>query len=264
MRFAAQNKLFLESQLVHLKNNDWLEKQRIAGKVVGKCLQLTTQLSKDASKISLKDIEKFCEEIIKSEKCEPTFKGYKGFPGAICTSVNKQLVHGIPTDYVLKQGDLLSVDVGVTFEGVIADAAMTCIFGEPIKKEHVKLLESCKEALYESIKTIAVDKQLGCIGEVIHRKAKNSGFYVISNYGGHGINLNNPHAEPFVSNKTKYNEGLRIQTGLVIAIEPMFAIGSAKTKTLDDGWTVVTRDLSCHMEHTIFVHEDHIEIITEF
>lgn len=270
MRFAANNEAFSGMQFVVLKDNDWFEKQKLAGKVVAECLGLCKELIESGSNWTLKDLEAECEEIIARAKCIPTFKDYKGFPGAICTSVNQNVVHGVPTDYVIKSGDLVSIDLGATFEGVIADAAMTAICGvewckaneEPKIQEHIKLLEACQSALYAGIEAIAVGKQLGCIGEAIHRHTRTSGFHLITQYGGHGIDLNKPHAQPFVANKAKRDEGVRIQPGLSIAIEPMLVIGSAKTKTLNDGWTVKARGMSAHFEHSIFVGEDKVHVMT--
>ncbi|KKN70824.1 hypothetical protein LCGC14_0427160 [marine sediment metagenome] len=265
MRFAANNDAFSGIQFVVLKDNKWFEKQKHAGYVAAKCLQFVKKTIESCTpNLSLKDIEAECVEIIEYEKCTPTFKGYKGFPGAICISVNKQLVHGIPTDYILQIGDVVTVDLGATFEGVIGDAAMTYIYGEPKSQEHVKLLKTCEGALYAAIGAIAIGKPLGSIGEAIHRYTRNSGFYLITNYGGHGIDLNTPHAQPFVANRSKRDEGIRIQPGLSIALEPMLAINSSKTKTLNDGWTVKTRGISAHFEHSIFVGEDKVHVMTDW
>jgi methionyl aminopeptidase len=265
MRFAANNEAFSGMQFVVLKDKEWFERQAVAGKAVAKCLSTCHYLITDKDmtpNLSLKDLEAECEGIIAKAGCTPTFKDYKGFPGAICTSVNKQIVHGIPTDYVLQPGDVVSIDLGATFEGAIGDAAMTAIYGEPKKEEHVKLLERCQGALYAAIDAIAVGSQLGCIGDAIHKHTRNSGYALITQYGGHGIDYNMPHAQPFVANKQRRDEGIHIQPGLAIAIEPMLAIGSAKTKTLNDGWTVKTRDISCHFEHSIYVGEDKVHVMT--
>lgn len=263
MRFAANNDAFSGMQFVVLKDNDWFEKQKHAGYVVAECLKCAKQMIESCTpNLSLKDIEEECKKIIQWEHCIPTFKDYNGFPGAVCASVNKQVVHGIPTDYIIQPGDLVTIDLGATFKGVIADAAVTAICGEAKSQEHVKLLEICQASLYAGIEAIAIGKQLGCIGEAIHHKTRNSGFHLITQYGGHGIDLNKPHAQPFVANKAKRTEGVRIQPGLSIAIEPMLAIGSSKTKTLDDGWTVKTRGLSAHFEHSIFVGEDKVHVMT--
>lgn len=257
---------FEYNNLINLKNNDWLERQQIAGKCVAGVLRtLHTMISDKLPNLSLKDLEAEAMLQIESANCIPTFKGYKGFPGAICLSVNKQLVHGIPSDYILQDGDVVKFDLGATYKGAIADAAATTIYGTPKSKQHVELINMCREALYQGINAIKIDKQLGCIGFAIHKYVTSrSRFGVITNYGGHGIDENAPHAPPFVANKARYNEGPRIQSGLSIAIEPMLVIGDTKTKTKKDGWTVTTLDIGAHFEHSIFVAEDKIHILTEW
>ena len=141
---------------------------------------------------------------------------------------------------------------------------MSTIYGEPKSENHVRLLEKCQGALYAGINAIKIGNQLGCIGNAIYRYVKSSGYHLILNYGGHGIDWDKPHDAPFVANKAKINEGIRIQPGLAIAIEPMLAIGSAKTKTLNDKWTVRTTDISCHFEHSVFVDKKDIIIITDW
>ncbi|MDP2685247.1 MAG: type I methionyl aminopeptidase [bacterium] len=264
MRFAANNEGFSSTQLIVLQDKFWFERQQIAGRVVAICLKTVKDLIEaETPNLSLKDLEAECEKIILNNKCTATFKGYKGFPGSICTSVNNSLVHGIPNDYILKSGDVVAVDLGATFEGAIGDAAITAIYGPPKAQEHVRLLEACQEALQAGIDATVIGNQLGSIGEAIYQRVKKSGFGLITNYGGHGLAVNTPHAQPFVSNKSRRDEGIRIQPGLTIAIEPMLVIGDLATKTLNDGWTVQTQGINCHMEHTLFVGEDKIHIITK-
>lgn len=246
-----------------LKNSDWLEKQRFAGKVVAESLFILQNFVKEKTKLSLLEMNSIIEDFIVNKKCDPTFKNYKGFPAGVCISVNNQLVHGIPTDYHLQEGDVVKFDLGATFEGAIADSALTCIYGEPKKPDHVRIVSATEEALMEGIKAIAVGKKLGCIGYAIYKSAKGRGYNVIENYGGHGLEWNKPHAPPFVANKASLEEGIRIQPGLAIAIEPMLVTGSISSTTAKDGWTVVTREIGAHFEHSVYVHEDHVEIITD-
>lgn len=254
----------LNSSLVKLKDNNWLERLRIAGKCVATTMVKLEGLVKEKSTLSMKEMSEFAESEILKQDCTATFKGYKGFPAAVCISINKQLVHGIPDDYKLKDGDVVSFDFGATYKGAIADSAITCIYGNP-HKEHVAIINATNAALYSGIRSIAVGKQLGVIGNAIHKTCKNLGFNIIANYGGHGIDEDTPHAPPFVANKANPTDGIRIQPGLTIAIEPMLVPyrSSTTTKTGADGWTVYTEDIGAHAEHTIFVHEDSVEIITE-
>lgn len=266
MRTSDSNN-FEKNFLVSLKDSKWLEKQRIAGKVAAKSLKMLLDLVKDKSQLTLLEMNEIVEDFILSQNCQPTFKGYKGFPAGCCMSVNNQLVHGIPSNYRLQEGDLISFDLGATFEGVIADTAMTCIYGEPKLKDHVRLIDATQECLDKAIKSIKIGLRLGVIGHTINKCAKNHGFNIINEYGGHGIDISPegvgiPHAPPFVENKSSLDVGIRIQEGLNIAIEPLLCIGSPTTKLLNDGWTVITPGINCHMEHTIFVHKDHVEILT--
>ena|SRR5271166_1021060 len=264
MKTNALKELFTENSLVRLKDKNWLEKQRVAGKIAASALSLLRDslLVSNTAPTCL-ELNAMAEDYILQKGGALTFKGYKGFPAGVCVSVNKQLVHGIPTDYRLQEGDIVSFDLGVTIEGAIADTAITCIYGEPKSERHVQLLKATEESLMQGIQAIEVGKRLGIIGQAIYKHAHAEGFSVINNYGGHGLDWDVPHAPPFVENKSEPTRGIRIQPGLAIAIEPMLTLGSVSTTTMSDGWTVVTPDLSAHFEHSIFVHEDHVEIITD-
>jgi len=263
MRMNAPKELFSENSLVRLKDKDWLEKQRVAGRIAAETLLLLEGFVKGRTFHSLIALNEVAEHYIIKNGGTPTFKGYKGFPAGVCISVNKEMVHGIPKDVVLDDGDIVSFDLGVTYQGAIADTAITCIFGKPHNDRHITLVKATEECLMKGIEAIQVGKRLGVIGSAISRHAKTYGFGVINNYGGHGLDWDIPHAPPFVENKSDDSRGIHIQPGLAIAIEPMLVLGSTATTTLNDGWTVVTPDLSAHFEHSVFVHEDHVEIITD-
>lgn len=263
MRMGIQGESFSNNVLICLKDNNWLDKQRIAGKIAAKTLNLLENLVLDKTKYSMIELNKIAEDFITQSGGICTFKGYKGFPAGVCISVNKQLVHGIPTDYSLQEGDLVSFDLGVTIDGAIADTAITCIYGQPKYESHVKLIKATEEALMKGIAAVKVGDRLGNIGYAISKCAKGYGYEVINNYGGHGISWNEPHAAPFVENKSDPSKGIRIQPGLTIAIEPLLTIGSSTTTIDKDGWTVSTNSINSHIEHTIFVHKDHVEIITD-
>jgi len=254
---------FDDNQLIRLKDQAQLEKYRFAGSVAAKCLSQVESIVQDKiPNLSLKDLESECVKIIESSNCIPTFLGYKGFPGAICASVNKQIVHGIPNSYVLKEGDVLKIDVGATYGGIIGDSAITLIYGDPKEQEHLELLNMCEGSLYAAISAIKIGNRLGCIGDTIRNYVKSTPFSIITDYGGHGLSTNNPHSQPFVPNIAKKDEGIRIQPGLVIAIEPMLVIGGAKTSRMRDGWTVCGMGISAHYEHTVFITETGVEVMT--
>ena len=255
--------LFKENGFFQLHDNDWLIKQRIAGKIAAKALNNLETLVKNKTNYSLIELSNISENLITQAGSTPTFKGYKGFPASVCISINNHLVHGIPTDYHLQDGDIVKFDLGVTYEGAIADTAITCIYGAPKHDWHIKMINATYEALDKGIAAIAVDKKLGVIGNAIYKSVKGNGFSVITKYGGHGLSWNEPHTPPFVDNKSEPDIGIRIQPGLVIAIEPMLTAGSTNTHTLADGWTVQCDGISTHAEHSVYVHEDHVEIITD-
>jgi methionyl aminopeptidase len=251
--------------LVHLKDEQWLARQKVAGKAVGECLRMAhDRVSSQESGLTGKVLERDCVEILNKYDCIPTFKDYHGFPGAICYSVNKEMVHGIPNDKLLNPGDLVTVDLGATFEGAIADAAVTAIYGSALDAEHIRMLRICQNSLHNAIKEIKLGRKIGVIGRSIYKTVKDSGFNLITNYGGHGISTNQPHASPFVANKSGKDDGITIFPGLSIAIEPMISMVDAKTQTLEDNWTVVTGGLNCHFEHSVTVMEDKVHVITQW
>lgn len=268
MRTDRSKNDFANNMLVSLKDDRWLQYQRVAGRIASDALIALEQEVNNRTQLSLIDLNIMAEEMITKAGGIATFKNYKGFPAGVCISVNKQLVHGIPTDYKLKMGDVVSFDLGVTIDGAIADTALTCVYGDigsDISIAHQYTIVKTKMALEAGIKAIKVGSRLGCIGQAIHKVARGPGGPngIINNYGGHGLDWNIPHASPFVANKSTENEGIRIQPGLTIAIEPMLVTGNdATTTTGDDGWTVYTKEIGAHFEHTIFVHEDHVEVIT--
>lgn len=262
MRFINKG-AFTDNSFIDLKNNDWLDKQRKAGKIVAKTLSLLENLVLEKTNKSLIELDALAENFIISQGAVPTFKGYKNFPAAVCISVNKELVHGIPKDYKLQDGDIVSFDLGATVDGAIADSAITCIFGAPKEEAHEKLLKVGYESLIKGIDAVKIGNRLGSIGEAIYKHARANGFGVVTEYGGHGLSWNTPHTAPFVENKSLSTQGIRIQQGLAIAIEPMLTLGSPKTKVLSDGWTVISDNIGCHYEHSIFVHDNTVEILTD-
>ena len=188
----------------------------------------------------------------------PTFKGYMGYPKASCISVNSEIVHGIPSKTQFKNGDIISIDFGVSFNGFVGDAAKSFILGEPHNQSDINLIKETKYALEEGIKQMVVGNRLHDISAAIDAVAKLSGFGNIRNFCGHGIG-EKMHERPSVFNYIEPKEpNIRLQEGLVLALEPMFTIGSRETKILDDGWTVVTADgtNSAHWECSVAITKD--------
>ena len=251
----------LVNSLVNLHGEDWVVKQRIAGRCVADVMILLSNLIQSGKERNCLKLDAIAEKEILARDCTATFKGFKSFPNTVCISVNKELVHGIPKDYELKDGDYVSLDFGATFEGTIADSAKTLCVGSIEDPEMIKVGNDC---LYKAIKAMKIGLRTGIIGHTIYRTAKNAGFNVIDRYGGHGISWNRPHADLFIPNKSEIDEGVRIQPGLTIAIEPLLVPGDCSTKTTvcDDGWTVLTENISIHTEQSVYVHKDKIELIT--
>lgn len=252
------------SDFIRLKDSQWLARQKIAGRTVASVLKYFSDVIKIGQPVSLKTLEMAAAHQIElTPGCKPSFLGYRGFPGVVCLSVNEELVHGIPSDRILQDGDVVTMDVGVTYEGAVADGAATCIFGAPNPK-HVEMLETCQAALQEAIQAIQIGKRLGVIGAAIYNRIKHTEFGLITRYGGHGLDYEMPHADPFVANDSRPCDGVRIAPGLSIAIEPMLVLNKdVSTKILDDKWTVVTNKIGCHFEHSVTIDQNgRIHIIT--
>lgn len=259
----VSNRSLVSNSLAKLKDETWLEKQRVAGKITAGALMLLEQEVKAGTTKSLLELSQLADEYIQDNDCTATFKNFKGFPAAVCISVNRQLVHGIPTDYKLQEGDVVKFDLGATYKRAIADSALTCIYGQPKDPMHPRLISACYESLMKGIAAIKVGAHLGVIGHAIYKSVKGNGFNVVTDYGGHGLDWDKPHAQPFVSNRANQDEGIRIQPGLSIAIEPMVVPHDISSTTAKDGWTICTNEIGTHFEHSVFVHEDHVEIMTK-
>ena len=193
----------------------------------------------------------------------PTFNGYGGFPGSACVSVNEEIVHGIPNkDRILKEGDIVSVDVGSTYKGYVTDAARTYPVGE-ISEDAKKLIRVTRESFFEGIKFAKVGYRLSDISHAIQQKAEGEGFAVIREFVGHGVGRD-LHEDPQIPNYGKPGKGPRLVSGMVFAIEPMIAEGTFDVRTLSNDWTVVTRDgkLSAHYENTVVINDGEPELLT--
>jgi methionyl aminopeptidase len=248
--------------MVFLKSRADIEKIREAGKIVAETLNLVRELA--APGVTTWELDQAAENLIKSyPDCRPAFKGYGGFPGTLCTSVNEQVVHGIPSrDRVLREGDLLSIDVGVVRKGFYGDSAATIVIGEPNERQR-KLLDCATRALNAGIAQAVAGNRIGDIGHAVHEVAAADKFSVVRDLVGHGIGQN-LHEDPQVPNYGTPKSGYQLREGLVIAIEPMINEGTHEIRTLGDNWTVITADgkLSVHIEHTIAVGPNGPEILT--
>lgn len=247
--------------MIELKSAEEIDKIRRASGVVVSALR---SLKKEVGPgIKTKVFDRIANDMIKSKGARPAFLGYRGFPKSICASVNEEIVHGIPGERVLRQGDILSIDVGVELEGYFSDAAVTIAIGK-ISDEVRRLIEVTKEALHTAIDAVKAGNRISDISCSIQEHAESSGFSVIREFVGHGIG-SQLHEDPQIPNFGQRDMGPRIKEGMVFAIEPMISIGRWETEILDDGWTVVTKDRSttAHFEHTVAVLGDGPEVLTE-
>lgn len=246
--------------MVTLKSPREIEKMRRSGAITSRVL---TELMKTArAGMTTQELDRMAESAIRAAGGIPTFKGYNGFSGSICASVNREVVHGIPGSRVLKDGDLLSIDIGTTLDGYVSDSAATVPIGN-IPQIAQRLLEVTRECLTIGIMQMQRGKHVGDIGAAVQAHAESNGFGVVRELVGHGVGRA-MHEEPQVPNYGEAGTGMELRPGLVLAIEPMITQGSPKVQILDDGWTVVTADgkLAAHFEHTIAVTEDGPKILT--
>ena len=233
---------------------------RAAGQLVGRVLQELRAMVEPG--VTTIEVDRAAEKMIRDAGAYPTFKGYNGFPFSICASVNEQVVHGFPSDYALKEGDIFSIDVGVTLDGFVGDTAATVPVGQ-VSEEARKLIRITEECLQRAIEQCRPGNHLGDIGHAVQSHAESHGYSVVRDYVGHGIGRR-MHEDPQIPNYGKPGKGVKIKKGYVFAIEPMVNLGSLHTKTLKDGWTVVTVDgrPSAHSEHTVAITEEGPEILT--
>lgn len=246
---------------VTVKTKEEIEAMRIAGRITGETLKVVEAAV--ASGITTKELDRIAEEYILSCGAKPSFKGYYGYPASICASVNDQVVHGIPSDRVLKEGDIVSIDVGAYINGFHGDAARTFAVGK-ISPEHQKLIDVTKESFFCGIKFAKDGNYLCEVSGAIQDCAEKPGYGVVRDYVGHGIGRN-MHEDPSIPNYRNNKRGIRLRAGMTLAIEPMVNLGTHKVKALSDGWTVITRDglYSAHYENTVLIlPEGEPEILT--
>lgn len=246
--------------MIHLKNKFEIEKMYRAGQIVKETLFLIEEYVKPG--ITTLELDKIAENFIIKNKAIPGFKGLYGFPGTLCVSIDDEVVHGIPSNRVLKEGEIIGIDVGSIYDDFYGDHAKTFPVGK-ISNEKKKLLEVTKESLMLGISEVKVNAKIGNIGYKIQNYVEKNGFSVVRELVGHGIGRK-LHEEPQVPNFGKFNEGPLIENGLCLAIEPMINMGSYEVHTKEDSWTVCTVDglPSAHFEHSIAIIDNKVKILT--
>ena len=246
--------------MIIIKNHDEISLMKKAGRIVGETLLLLEEEVKPG--VSTADLDRMAEEFITKHGAKPSFKGLYGFPSTLCISVNEQVIHGFPGAYVLKEGDIVSIDCGAFLDGFHGDAARTFPVGN-ISVDAQRLIDITKESFFQGIKFAKEGNKLSDISYGIQSYVEAAGFSVVRDFVGHGIGRK-VHEDPNVPNFGKSGKGPKLLEGMVLAIEPMINAGTHKVKTLKDGWTVVTADssLSAHYENTVAILSDGPEILT--
>ena len=242
------------------KSQKEIDKMRASGQLVGGVLQQLRAMV--APGMTTLEVDRAAEKMIRDAGAYPTFKGYNGFPFSICASVNEQVVHGFPSEYELKEGDIFSIDVGATLDGFVGDTATTVAIGK-VTEDCSRLMRVTEECLQLAIEQCRAGNHLGDIGFAVQSHAEAHGYSIVRDYVGHGIGRK-MHEDPQIPNYGKPGKGPKIKKGYVFALEPMVNMGSLHTKTLKDGWTVVTVDgqPSAHFEHTVAITEEGPEVLT--
>lgn len=248
--------------MIDYKTEEEIEIQRESSLLVGKTLAEVARIIKPG--VTTLDLDKVAEEFIRDNHASPGFKGYHGFPNSLCTSVNEQVVHGIPNNKPLKEGDIVSVDCGVFKNDFYGDSAYTFAVGE-VSVEIQQLLDVTKESLLLGLEMAIVGNRIGDIGYTIQKYSESFGYGVVRELVGHGLGRS-LHESPEVPNYGRKRSGLKLKEGLVIAIEPMINLGVKEVKQLNDGWTIVTADgkPSAHFEHDVAIRKGKAEVLSTF
>ncbi|MFA5275994.1 MAG: type I methionyl aminopeptidase [Candidatus Omnitrophota bacterium] len=246
--------------MIPIKSEKDLEYLRASGKVLSLVLKDVRRIIKPG--ITTNEIDRFAEKLILENNAQPAFKGYKFFPASACTSINQEIVHGIPSGRILEEGDIVSIDLGVKYHGYFSDSAVTLAVGKIDTKKR-KLIEVTKKSLELGIKEVGPGKHLSDVSSAIQKYVENNGFSVVRQFVGHGIGID-LHEEPEIPNFGRPGEGPVLAEGMVLAIEPMVNMGTWEAEILPNGWTAVTRDKlpSAHFEHTVAVTKKGYEILT--
>ena len=253
--------------MIYLKTEDEIELMRQANLLVGRTLAEIARIIKPG--VTTRQIDALADTYIRDNGATPTFKGFPSqngvpFPASVCTSVNEQVVHGIPTDTPLKEGDIVSVDCGTLLNGYNGDSCYTFCVGE-VSEEVKQLLLTTKQSLYLGIEAAIAGRRVGDISYAVQHHCESHGYGVVHELCGHGIGRE-MHEDPMVPNYGKRGNGPQLKNGMCIAIEPMITMGSREIGILNDGWTIVTRDSkpAAHFEHTIAIHHGKADILSSF
>ena len=248
--------------MLHLKTSEEIELLRASNQLVSRTLAELAKIIEPG--ISTEQLDRVAEEFIRDNKAVPGFKGYNGFPATLCTSVNDEVVHGIPSKYVLKDGDIVSIDCGVILDNYYGDSAFTFTVGE-VSEEKLRLLQFTRASLERGVKEAFAGNRVGDISYAVQTEAENGGYSVVRELVGHGLGRR-LHEPPEVPNYGKKGRGAKLKDGLVICIEPMINLGTKHIQQMQDGWTIRTADgkPSAHFEYAVAVRKGEADVLTTF
>lgn len=246
--------------MVILKQPDEIDKARASSRIVAEVLSVLRERIKPG--VTTRELDKIAEGVTEKRGAKPAFKGYRGYPYSLCASVNEEVVHGMPSGRVLKEGDIIGLDFGVYYQGFYGDAAVTLPVGR-VSEEAARLMRVTEQSLYAAIEQASSGNRLGDISAAVQETAESAGYSVVRDFVGHGIGRN-MHEDPQIPNFGKKGRGIELQTGMILAIEPMVNAGRYRVKILPDGWTVITEDgsLSAHFEHSVAITDNGPEILS--
>lgn len=248
--------------MIYIKSSTEIAKMKVSGRIVFETLKEVEKHIEAG--ITTKELDQIAKKYILSQGAKPSFLGYSGYPASICASVNEVVIHGIPSDKKLKDGDIISIDVGAVKDGYHGDAARTFAVGN-VSPEAKRLIDVTKQSFFEGLKYARHGERLGSIQASIQKHVEDNGFGIVRNYCGHGIGKD-MHESPEIPNHGTFGRGIKLTKGMTIAVEPMVTYGSYHTTTLSDGWTVVSldRSLAAHYENTILITDGEPILLTEY
>lgn len=246
--------------MIILKSREEIEKIRKSNRIAAQVLEKLREII--APGVTTADLDRVAEEMSRMNSAKPAFKGYRGYPASLCTSINSEVVHGIPSVRELREGDIVSLDFGILFDGYYGDSALTVPVKE-VSPEAMRLIRVTRESLYRGIEEARAGNRLGDISAAVQEHVEAAGFSVVRDYVGHGIGKS-LHEDPQIPNYGTRGRGMVLKKGMVLAIEPMVNEGGYGVRVTGDGWTVITEDgkLSAHFEHTIAISDDGPEILS--
>jgi methionyl aminopeptidase len=246
--------------MVILKQPDEIDKARVSNRIVAEALSVLREKVRPG--VTTRELDKIAEGVAEKRGAKPAFKGYRGYPYSLCTSVNEEVVHGMPSNRVLVEGDIIGLDFGVYYQGLYGDAAITLPVGR-VSEQAARLMQVTQQSLYSAIDQACDGNRLGDISAAVQETAEAAGYSIVRDFVGHGIGKS-MHEEPQIPNFGKKGRGIELKKGMILAIEPMVNAGKYRVRILSDGWTVITEDgsLSAHFEHSVAITDNGPEILS--